>query len=655
MANRKDDHLRASSPLQGTQDTRFLFVTGGVVSGLGKGITISSIGRLLKAGGLSVTSIKIDPYLNTDAGTMSPFEHGETFVLNDGGETDLDLGNYERFLDIELTKDHNITTGKVYSSVIDRERRGDYLGKTVQVVPHITDEIQNWIARVARIPVDGSTRAPDVCLVEVGGTVGDIESMVFLEALRQFQFRVGKERCCLVHVSLIPVLGSVGEQKTKPTQHGVRELMSLGLSPDVIVCRSANEVAEATRKKISNFCHVAPSCVVSVHDVSNIYHVPLVLMEQGLHTIIVESLDLTAKMATPLDLTSWRKLALTVDDATEHVNIAVVGKYTNLHDAYLSVLKALKHGVIAEGRALTTTWVESTDLEPATLAADADKHAEAWAALKGADAVLIPGGFGDRGFEGMILAAQYAREQCVPVLGVCLGMQVMVTEFARNVVGWSDANSGEVDPQAKKKVVVKMLEHHPGNMGGTMRLGARETRLHALPEADGQPEGSLASHLYGGKDAVLERHRHRYEVNPEVIDDLEAEGLRFTGKDEEAVRMEIVELPRKVHPFYFGTQFHPELKSRPERPSPPFHGFVLAACGRFDEHYGMPPSQAALLTPSNKNKAKAGAAGAPGSPGAHSVSEFRETSGAPGVSSIRRPRMFSDDNTQPPVPAAQLN
>lgn len=633
MSQRKQAHLRASSPINMGADTRFIFVTGGVVSGLGKGITISSIGRLLKASGISVTSIKVDPYLNVDAGTMAPQEHGETFVLDDGGETDLDLGNYERFLDIMLTKDHNITTGKVYQNVIERERRGDFLGKTVQVVPHITNEIQDWIARVAQIPVDGTTNAPDVCLVEVGGTVGDIESMVFLEAIRQFQFRVGRERCCLVHVSLVPVLGSVGEQKTKPTQHGIKELMSLGLSADIIVCRSSEVVEESTRKKISQFCHVDPSCVISVHDVSNIYHVPLILEQQGLHTILKESLGLGSRMSDTLDLDTWRKLANTVDEATEEVVIAVCGKYTSLHDSYLSVLKALKHSAIAENKLLVTSWIESSDLEEDTKRTDAAAYEQAWAKLRQADGILIPGGFGNRGVEGKIAAAKYARESCVPMLGVCLGMQVMVIEFARNVLGWTNATSDEVDEKAEKKVIIKMLEHHQGQMGGTMRLGSRRTNLHALPEEVAQPK-SIASLIYEGVDHVMERHRHRYEVNPDCIADFENNGLHFTGKDELNERMEMTELPRAKHPFYFGVQFHPELKSRPLRPSPPFHGFVLAASKGFAKHYGVPESEAQpvvppLPTPRNVKRKD-------------SVNEFRDDSAAPGVSTMKRPRVISD-------------
>mmetsp|Transcript_12570 Transcript_12570/g.16261 ORF Transcript_12570/g.16261 Transcript_12570/m.16261 type:complete len:630 (+) Transcript_12570:113-2002(+) len=581
-------HLRTSSPIAVKPSTRFIFVTGGVVSGLGKGITISSLGRILKAMGIKVTCIKIDPYLNTDAGTMSPFEHGETFVLNDGGETDLDLGNYERFLDVELTKDHNITTGKIYSSVINKERRGDYLGKTVQVVPHITDEIQNWISRVSAIPVDGNgNEPPDVCLVEVGGTVGDIESNIFLEAMRQFLWRVGRERCCLVHVSLVVCLGSVGEQKTKPTQHGIRTLMSLGLSPDIIVCRSSAPLEDSTRRKISAFCHVSPKNVVSVHDVSNIYHVPLILQQQNIHNILKNTIGLAESFPLEPNMLSWKKIADVVDQATEEVSIAIVGKYTKLSDSYLSVIKACKHAAITENLKLSLVWIESSNLEESRSGEDSYKNA--WEQLKSVDGIVIPGGFGVRGIDGKIAAVKYARTTKVPILGVCLGMQSMVIEFARNVLGHTGANSTEFDPSIEHKLVIEMLEHHTGKMGGTMRLGARQTILQKLPEALGQ-EKSIASLIYGKPEGafVLERHRHRYEVNPDYVDSLEGKGLLFSGKDETNERMEIVELALKEHPYFFGVQYHPELKSRPEKVSPPFHGLILAAAGRFGSKYELP-------------------------------------------------------------------
>jgi CTP synthase len=551
------------------------------------GITISSIGRLLKQSGLRVTSIKIDPYLNTDAGTMSPFEHGEVFVLNDGGEVDLDLGNYERFLSLTLSKDHNITTGKVYNEVILRERRGDYLGKTVQVVPHVTDEIQNWIERVALLPVDGSEEPPDVCLVEVGGTVGDIESSVFLEALRQFQFRVGRENFCLLFVSLVPVLGSVGEQKTKPTQHGVKELRAVGLSPDVIICRSSNRVELSTREKISVFCHCPPSHVLSVHDVSNIYHVPIILAEQNLHGLLREHLRLDSCMTPEPDLERWTELATSVDVFTEEVKIAIVGKYTGLSDSYLSVLKALKHASIAGKRALEICWVEASDLEEETEKGDKEKWEAAWKVIEEVDGIVVPGGFGTRGVEGKILTVEYARKRGKPILGVCLGMQVMVIEHCRNVLGMAGVTSEEFAAKAEEvgqkeqqqgqqqqHAVVFMPEINQAVMGGTMRLGARPT--HVMLK-DAKEALTLAGQLYKGSEEVWERHRHRYEVNPDLVRSLEKAGLHFVGKDETGTRMEIVELDREVHPFFFGTQYHPEFQSRPLEPSPPFLGLILAA------------------------------------------------------------------------------
>jgi len=558
-----------------------------------QGITISSIGRLLKQSGLRVTSIKIDPYLNTDAGTMSPFEHGEVFVLNDGGEVDLDLGNYERFLSLTLSKHHNITTGKVYNEVILRERRGDYLGKTVQVVPHVTDEIQNWIERVAFLPVDGSEGPPDVCLVEVGGTVGDIESSVFLEALRQFQFRVGRENFCLLFVSLVPVLGSVGEQKTKPTQHGVKELRTVGLSPDVIICRSSNRVELSTREKISVFCHCPPSHVLSVHDVSNIYHVPIILAEQNLHGLLRKHLQLEAVMTPEPDLARWTELATSVDLFTEEVKIAIVGKYTGLSDSYLSVLKALKHASIAGKRALEICWVEASDLEEETEKGDKEKWLAAWKVIEEVDGIVVPGGFGTRGVEGKILTVEYARKRGKPILGVCLGMQVMVIEHCRNVLGMKGINSeefaakaedgGKEGEQQQKQLhaVVFMPEINQAVMGGTMRLGARPTHV-SLRNA--KKELTLAGQLYKGSEEVWERHRHRYEVNPELVGSLEEAGLHFVGKDETKTRMEIVELDRGVHPFFFGTQYHPEFQSRPLEPSPPFLGLILAASGQLPEY-----------------------------------------------------------------------
>ena len=545
---------------------RYVIVSGGVLSGLGKGVTASSIGMLLKSLGYRVTAIKIDPYLNSDAGTMSPFEHGEVFVLDDGGEVDLDLGNYERFLDITLTRDNNLTTGKVYANVIEGERRGDYLGKTVQVVPHITNEIQDWMGRVASIPVDGNGDEPDVCIVELGGTVGDIESAPFVEALRQFQFRVGKENFVLVHVSLVPVVGVVGEQKTKPTQHTVKELRAAGLTPDFLVCRSEEPLEQATKDKLALFCHVSPSHILSAHDVSNLYRVPLLLEEQNVTTMVAEKLGLEMTDNRP-QLDAWREMADHVDSLEHDVTIAMVGKYTGLTDSYLSVIKALQHSAFKVGAKMNISWVDATGLEPESESKDPELYAKSWQELKVADGVLVPGGFGNRGIEGMILAAQYARENEVPYLGVCLGLQVAVIEFTRNVLGRTGANSTEFDEDTPHPAVIFMPEGSRTHMGGTMRLGSRQTNI--------QTEDCAALRLYDGATEIHERHRHRYEVNPDMISDLEKAGLNFVGKDTEAQRMEIIELTG--HPFFFGTQYHPEFKSRPNRPSPPFFGLVEAA------------------------------------------------------------------------------
>lgn len=545
---------------------RYVVVSGGVLSGLGKGVTASSIGMLLKSLGYRVTSIKIDPYLNSDAGTMSPFEHGEVFVLDDGGEVDLDLGNYERFLDITLTRDNNLTTGKVYSKVIEAERRGDYLGKTVQVVPHITDEIQDWIERVAQVPVNGNGDSPDICIIELGGTVGDIESAPFVEALRQFQFRVGKENFVLVHVSLVPVIGVVGEQKTKPTQHTVKELRAAGLSPDFLVCRAEEPLAQETKEKLSLFCHVHESHVLSAHDVSNLYRVPLLLEEQMVTQMIADKLSLEIPDSRP-QLDEWREMANQVDSLDSEVTIAMVGKYTGLSDSYLSVIKALQHSAYKVGAKMNISWVEATSLESETESEEGERYAQAWNDLKAADGILVPGGFGTRGVEGKILAAKFARENNVPYLGVCLGLQVAVIEFARNVLGLEGANSTEFDEDTPHPAVIFMPEGSRTHMGGTMRLGSRQTNLSTTD--------CEAYELYGVEMEIHERHRHRYEVNPDMIDDLEGAGLKFVGKDTTAQRMEIIELAG--HPYFFATQYHPEFKSRPGRPSPPFFGLVRAA------------------------------------------------------------------------------
>lgn len=543
------------------------------MSGLGKGVTASSIGVVLKACGLRVTSIKIDPYLNTDAGTMSPFEHGEVFVLDDGGEVDLDLGNYERFLDVTLTKDNNITTGKIYQSVLEKERRGDYLGKTVQVVPHITDAIREWIESVAVIPVDGKDGPADVCVIELGGTVGDIESMPFIEALRQLFFSVGQDNFCLIHVSLIPVLGVVGEQKTKPTQHSVRELRALGLTPHFLACRSGQPLLESTKQKLSQFCHVPVANILNIHDVPNIWHVPLLLRNQNAHVATLRHLNLLSCATSP-DLREWTRRAETFDNITNTVRIAMVGKYVGLNDSYLSVVKALLHACIACSLKPSIDWVAASDIEDESAKLAPEAHAAAWKTLRGAACVLVPGGFGDRGVEGMILAAKYARENNIPYLGICLGLQISVIEFARNVIGLERANSTEFDENTENPVVIFMPEGSKTHMGSTMRLGRRRTLL--------QTANCITAQLYHSSKYVDERHRHRYEVNPEVVGMVEEAGLKFVGKDESGKRMEILELPG--HPFYVGVQFHPEFKSRPGKPSALFLGLVLAAVGQLEPY-----------------------------------------------------------------------
>ena len=555
--------ISASNPVD---CMKYVVVTGGVLSGLGKGITASSIGVLLKSAGLRLTSVKIDPYLNSDAGTMSPFEHGEVFVLDDGGEVDLDLGNYERFLDVALTRENNITTGKVYANVIEKERRGDYLGKTVQVVPHITNEIQDWIERVAHVSADGSGESPDACVIELGGTVGDIESAPFIEALRQFQFRVGQDNVCFVHVSLVPVMGPVGEQKTKPTQHTVKELRGLGIIPDILVCRSEKPLEDETRAKLAAFCHVGKDAVVSAHDVSNLYQIPISLYEQSVLNKVSNHLGFEVPDSLPM-LDDWKDMADKIDHLEEEVNIAMVGKYTGLSDSYLSVIKALQHSAFTVNRKLVIDWIESADLDPHDVT---EKHDEAWELLRAADGILVPGGFGNRGVEGKIAAANYARVNNVPYLGVCLGLQIATIEFCRNVLGLENANSTEFDENTPNPAVVFMPEISKTHMGGTMRLGTKPTPFLV--------DDCKMRRLYGGADHVDERHRHRYEVNPDLIEQIESAGLRYVGKDETGQRCEIMELEN--HPYFVGTQYHPEFKSRPNRPSPPFLGLLKAAVGQ---------------------------------------------------------------------------
>ncbi|CAN8316273.1 unnamed protein product [Cochlearia groenlandica] len=537
---------------------KYLLVTGGVVSGLGKGITASSIGVLLQSCGLRVTCIKIDPYLNYDAGTISPYEHGEVFVLDDGSEVDLDLGNYERFLGCTLTRDNNITYGKIQQYVMDKERKGDYLGATVQIVPHITDTIKEWIERVAMIPVDGKEGSPDVCIIELGGTIGDDESKSFTNALSQLSYSVGSDNFCLIHVTLVPVLGVVGEQKTKPTQHSIRDLRGLGLTPNIIACRSTKVLEENVKAKLSRFCYVSIENIFSLHDVHNIWHIPLMLKDQKAHEVISKVLKLDGIAKEP-SLEKWVSMVEVSDNLHVPVRIALVGKYTELSDAYLSVFKALLHASVALSKKLVIDLVPSTDLEKTTK-------------KEGADGVILPGGFGDRGVEGKILAAKYARENNVPFLGICLGMQIAVIEFARSVLGLPDANSKEFKPETIHPCIVFMPEGSKTHMGGTMRLGSRRAYFHV--------KESKSARLYGNKEFVDERHRHRYEVNPDMVACLEKAGLSFAAKDETGTRMEIVEVPG--HPFFVGVQFHPEYKSGPGKVSPLFLGLIAASCGELD-------------------------------------------------------------------------
>ncbi|MDI3482271.1 MAG: synthase [Candidatus Methanomethylophilaceae archaeon] len=529
---------------------KFIFVTGGVLSGLGKGITASSIGKLLKCRGLKVSSIKIDPYLNIDAGTMNPFEHGEVYVLDDGGEVDLDLGNYERFLDISLTSDHNITTGKVYQAVIEKERRGDYLGKTVQIIPHITNEIKDRITRVAR------ESNADVTIVELGGTVGDIESMPFLEAARQLSVEIGREENCIfVHTTLVPILSSVGEQKTKPTQHSVKELMALGIKPDVIVGRSPTMLEDNIKSKISLFCDVPQEAVLSAPDARSIYEVPVILEKQKVSDFLVRKLKLKA-LAKEIDLSEWQVFLERVLDPHREVRISIVGKYTELADSYLSHLEALTHAGAQENCRVNIDFVNSDRLlceDPAKI-------------FSNVHGILVPGGFGVRGVEGKMIAAHFAREQGIPFMGICLGFQVATVEIARNVLGLDTANSTEFDPLTLYPVIDLMPEQRNlCSMGATMRLGAQKVII---------KEGSLAYSLYKSKE-IWERHRHRFEVNPEYVERFERAGWHFTGTSEDGERMEIGEF--ESHPYFLASQFHPEFKSRPGRPSPLHLGLVRAA------------------------------------------------------------------------------
>ncbi|KAI2607866.1 putative CTP synthase [Hypoxylon sp. NC1633] len=558
---------------------KFVLVSGGVISGVGKGIIASSTGLLLKTIGLTVTSIKIDPYINIDAGTMAPTEHGEVYVTDDGGEMDLDIGNYERYLLTTLTRDHNITTGKIYQQVIERERRGDYLGKTVQVVPHITNAIQDWIERVARLPVDDSQNEPDVCVIELGGTVGDIESAPFIHAVSQLQRRAGKGNFVQILVSYVPV---VGEQKTKPTQRAVSDSRSAGLNPDLIACRCEQPLIDATIQKIANMCQVEQKQVLAVHNVSTTYHVPLLLDKQRLLSTLSDLLDLQSieKSSALIEHGSqmwqdWVGLTRGQDHTLGSVTIALVGKYTSLEDSYISVSKALEHAAMYCRKKLELVYVDASHLEDETSENSPAEFHKAWHAVCTADAILVPGGFGSRAIEGMVKAVTWARTKNVPFLGICLGMQLAVIEYARNVAAIEDAGSEELHPQAKDHVIVYMPEVDKTKLGGTMRLGKHPCIFQA------GTEWSRLRKLYGTADQISERHRHRYEVNPAMIDPLEKAGLAFVGKDVKGERMEIIELPD--HPWFVGVQFHPEYLSRVLSPSKVVLGFFAAAAGCLDD------------------------------------------------------------------------
>ncbi|KAH8907741.1 CTP synthase [Coniochaeta sp. PMI_546] len=557
---------------------RYVLVSGGVISGVGKGIIASSTGLLLKTLGLRVTCIKIDPYLNIDAGTMNPKDHGECFVLDDGGECDLDLGNYQRYLDINLTRDNNITTGKINREVGLKERRGDYLGRTVQVVPHVTDLIQEWIDRVSKISVDKSGVEPDVCIIELGGTIGDIENMPFVEALTQLQHRVGKGNFINIQVSYVPVIN--GEQKTKPTQHAVKQIRSAGLIPDLIACRCERPLEQGTINKIALHCQVEPEQVIAVRDMPTVYQVPHLLEEQGLRNILRSVLRLD-KLAPEPALVSkgaeiWQRWkTISTQTYTETVDIALVGKYVELHDSYLSLYKSLEHAAMRCKRKLNLIWVDSEHLEETTQLSNPTKYHKAWHDVVSARGLVVPGGFGQRATEGIIKATQWAREHKTPFLGICFGMQLAVCEFARNVCGLHGATSEEFNKDAEHRLVIFMPEGSKESMGGTMRLGLRAT--HFQPGS----EDSKLRALYGDATVVEERHRHRYEVNPDYIDGLEKAGLSFIGKDETGNRMEIIEL--KDHPWFVGVQYHPEYISRVLSPSLPILGLVAASIGKLDE------------------------------------------------------------------------
>ncbi len=532
---------------QGTQQTRYIFVTGGVVSSLGKGIAAASLGRLLVERGMRVTIMKFDPYLNVDPGTMSPFQHGEVYVTDDGAETDLDLGHYERFIDRALAQANNVTTGRIYLNVITKERRGEYLGSTVQVIPHVTDEIKNAMKRVGP--------ESDVVIVEIGGTVGDIESLPFLESIRQFRHEIGRENAIFIHLTLVPYITAAGEVKTKPTQHSVRDLMEIGIQPDILICRTERPLSEDVKRKIALFCNVEFGAVIESPDVPSIYEIPLVFHEQGLDERVMHRLGLLGRRAP--DLSKWRAMVQRVMNPRDKVRIAVVGKYTELIDSYKSVQEALVHGGIANDVGVELSWL------PSDAFTTRERTREILADFNG---LVVPGGFGVRGVEGMLEAIRYARESGMPFFGICLGMQTAIIEFARNVIGLDDSHSSEFAPECGNPVISLMeSQQHVTDMGGTMRLGAYPCKL---------GEGTRAAAIYGTQQ-VSERHRHRYEVSNAYRDQFIAHGLNLSGLSPDGSLVEIVEL--QTHPWYVGCQFHPELQSRPMRPHPLFASFIEAA------------------------------------------------------------------------------
>lgn len=535
-----------------TTNTKYIFVTGGVVSSLGKGITAASLGRLLKSRGYRVTIQKFDPYINIDPGTMSPYQHGEVFVTDDGAETDLDLGHYERFIDINLSKNSNTTTGKIYQSVINKERRGDYLGGTVQVIPHITNEIKERVFRV------GQQDNADFVITEIGGTVGDIESLPFLEAIRQVKKDVGKNDVLYIHVTLVPYISAAGELKTKPTQHSVKELRSIGISPDILVCRSEKPISKEMREKMAMFCDVDPDAVIQNLTARSIYEVPMLMEEQGLDTIVLRKLEMEDK---PKDMQGWHDMvARILKKYDKKVTIAVVGKYVALQDAYISITESLRHAAVANEAELDIHWVNAEEIE-----ADDTDMAKVMA---GVDGILVPGGFGNRGIEGKIKAIQYAREHKIPFFGICLGMQCAVIEFARHVCGMADANSSEFNPNSTHPVIDLMPEQlDVEDLGGTMRLGLYPCKVY--------PD-TLTSKAYNA-ELIYERHRHRYEFNNAFREEIVGKGLVLGGTLPNGRLVEIVELPESEHPWFLGAQFHPEFKSRPTNPHPLFRDFVGAA------------------------------------------------------------------------------